>query len=174
MVGRYNDIYRVQLPIITPHVCRHTYCSNMAKSGMNPKTLQYLIDEKNRNAYFDTTQSDENISYIILKSRLVDLMNDDFRLSLFPLFIGGIQVELYDFIEKIVDTRHYYTHYGKTKEEKSLRGIDLQYAIAVLMEVLKICGIVLSSKILLTSQNRMFYKMITATSERIFGVVFLL
>ena len=25
------------------HVCRHTYCSNMAKSGMNPKTLQYLM-----------------------------------------------------------------------------------------------------------------------------------
>ena len=42
MVGRYNDIYRVQMPNITPHVCRHTYCSNMAKSGMNPKTLQYL------------------------------------------------------------------------------------------------------------------------------------
>ena len=43
MVKRYNDIYRVQLPNITPHVCRHTYCSNMAKSGMNPKTLQYLM-----------------------------------------------------------------------------------------------------------------------------------
>ncbi len=43
MVGRYNDIYRVQLPNITPHVCRHTYCSNMAKSRMNPKTLQYLM-----------------------------------------------------------------------------------------------------------------------------------
>ena len=43
MVGRYNDIYRMQLPNITPHVCRHTYCSNMAKSGMNPKTLQYLM-----------------------------------------------------------------------------------------------------------------------------------
>jgi site-specific recombinase XerD len=28
---------------ITQHVCRHTYCSNMAKSGMNPKTLQYLM-----------------------------------------------------------------------------------------------------------------------------------
>ena len=26
-----------------PHVCRHTYCSNMAKSGMNPKALQYLM-----------------------------------------------------------------------------------------------------------------------------------
>lgn len=40
---RYNDIYRVQLPKITPYVCRHTYCSNMAKAGMNPKTLQYLM-----------------------------------------------------------------------------------------------------------------------------------
>ena len=43
MVTRYNDINRVQMPNITPHVCRHTYCSNMAKSGMNPKTLQYLM-----------------------------------------------------------------------------------------------------------------------------------
>ena len=43
MVKRYNDIYREQMPKITPHVCRHTYCSNQAKSGMNPKTLQYLM-----------------------------------------------------------------------------------------------------------------------------------
>ncbi len=43
MVKRYNDIYKEQMPNITPHVCRHTYCSNMAKSGMNPKTLQYLM-----------------------------------------------------------------------------------------------------------------------------------
>lgn len=43
MVQRYNDIYRIQIPNITPHVCRHTYCSNMAKSGMNPKKLQYLM-----------------------------------------------------------------------------------------------------------------------------------
>lgn len=43
MWERYNEIYRVPLPKISPHVCRHTYCSNMAKSGMNPKTLQYLM-----------------------------------------------------------------------------------------------------------------------------------
>lgn len=42
-VAKYNRIYRVQLPKITPHICRHTYCSNMAKSGMNPKVLQYLM-----------------------------------------------------------------------------------------------------------------------------------
>ena len=40
---KYNSIYKVQMPKITPHVCRHTFCSNMAKSGMNPKTLQYIM-----------------------------------------------------------------------------------------------------------------------------------
>ena len=41
--NKYNSIYKIQLPKITPHVCRHTFCSNMAKSGMNPKTLQYIM-----------------------------------------------------------------------------------------------------------------------------------
>ena len=40
---KYNSIYKVQMPKVTPHVCRHTFCSNMAKGGMNPKTLQYLM-----------------------------------------------------------------------------------------------------------------------------------
>lgn len=31
------------MPNMPPHVCRHTYCSNMAKAGMNPKTPQYLM-----------------------------------------------------------------------------------------------------------------------------------
>lgn len=43
VVEKYNHIYRVQLPKITSHVCRHIYCSNMEKAGMNPKTLQYLM-----------------------------------------------------------------------------------------------------------------------------------
>ncbi len=43
LVEKYNEIYKVEMPKVTPHVCRHTYCSNMAKSGMNPKTLQYLM-----------------------------------------------------------------------------------------------------------------------------------
>lgn len=40
---KYNSIYKVQMPKVTPHVCRHTFCSNMAKFGMNPKTLQYIM-----------------------------------------------------------------------------------------------------------------------------------
>ena len=32
--GRYR--FRIRMPKAIPHVCRHTFCSNMAKSGMNP------------------------------------------------------------------------------------------------------------------------------------------
>ncbi len=31
------------MPKVTPHVCRHTFCSNMAKAGVNPKKLQYIM-----------------------------------------------------------------------------------------------------------------------------------
>lgn len=40
---KYNKIYKVQMPKVTPHVCRHTYCSHNASAGMNPKHLQYLM-----------------------------------------------------------------------------------------------------------------------------------
>ena len=40
---KYNKIYKKELPVITPHVARHTFCSNMAKSGVNPKKLQYIM-----------------------------------------------------------------------------------------------------------------------------------
>ena len=43
IVEKYNATYKMQMPKVTPHVCRHTFCSNMAKSGMNPKTLQYIM-----------------------------------------------------------------------------------------------------------------------------------
>lgn len=41
--NKYNNIYREPMPKVTPHVCRHTFCSNMAKAGMNPKALQYIM-----------------------------------------------------------------------------------------------------------------------------------
>lgn len=40
---KYNKIYKLQMPKVPPHVCRHTYCSNMARSGISVKTLQYLM-----------------------------------------------------------------------------------------------------------------------------------
>ncbi|MDY3920324.1 MAG: site-specific integrase, partial [Candidatus Limivivens sp.] len=41
--AKYNSIYKVQMPKVTPHVCRHTFCSRMAAARMNPKTLQYIM-----------------------------------------------------------------------------------------------------------------------------------
>ena len=53
-VEKYNKIYKDELPKITPHICRHTYCTNMAKSGMNPKTLQYLMGHSEIGVTMDT------------------------------------------------------------------------------------------------------------------------
>lgn len=54
MVKRYNDIFGIQMLNITPHVCRHTYCSNQAKAGMSPKTLQYIMGHSNIGVTFNT------------------------------------------------------------------------------------------------------------------------
>ena len=53
IVDKYNSIYKAQLPKITPHVCRHTFCTNMAKSGMNPKSLQYLMGHADADTTFN-------------------------------------------------------------------------------------------------------------------------
>ena len=54
MVHWYNDIFREQMPNITPHVCCHTYCSLQAKAGMYPKTLQYLMDHSDISVTMNT------------------------------------------------------------------------------------------------------------------------
>lgn len=43
LLDKYNATHEEQLPRITPHVLRHTFCTRMAERGMNPKTLQYLM-----------------------------------------------------------------------------------------------------------------------------------
>ena len=40
---KYNREHALQLPPIITHICRHTFCSNMARQGMNPKTIQYIM-----------------------------------------------------------------------------------------------------------------------------------
>ena len=47
MVKKYNKLHKDQLPNITPHSFRHTYCTNMANKGMNPNTLQYIMGHAN-------------------------------------------------------------------------------------------------------------------------------
>lgn len=78
------------------------------------------------------TQMDKNCNFIILVSRLNDLL------------IGkgdGLFCEYYiendKYAQTIADTRHYYTHYGKSKESKALKGDDLLEAIYILRVLLE-------------------------------------
>jgi len=32
---------------MTPHTLRHTFCTNLANAGMNPKALQYIMGHSN-------------------------------------------------------------------------------------------------------------------------------
>ncbi len=48
LADKYNACHEEPLPkIFTPHVLRHTFCTNMACAGMNPKVLQYIMGHKN-------------------------------------------------------------------------------------------------------------------------------
>ena len=78
------------------------------------------------------TQMDKNCNFIILVSRLNDLL------------IGksdGLFCEYYiendGYAQTIADTRHYYTHYGKSKEAKALKGSDLLESIYILRVLLE-------------------------------------
>ena len=51
---RINNHYTEKLPRITPHVCRHTFCSKMARRGMNAKNLQYIMGHSEIGITLDT------------------------------------------------------------------------------------------------------------------------
>lgn len=48
LVKKYNKHNTDQLPeTTTPHTMRHTFCTDMANAGMNPKALQYIMGHSN-------------------------------------------------------------------------------------------------------------------------------
>ena len=67
LVEKYNKKHEEVLPVVTtPHTLRHTFCTNMANAGMNPKALQYLMGHANitmtlnyyAHATFDSAQAE--------------------------------------------------------------------------------------------------------------------
>ena len=67
LVEKYNTSHEEALPAVTtPHTLRHTFCTNMANAGMNPKALQYLMGHANitmtlnyyAHATFDSAQAE--------------------------------------------------------------------------------------------------------------------
>lgn len=50
LVKKYNKCHEEALPnVTTPHTLRHTFCTNLANAGMNPKALQYIMGHSNIN-----------------------------------------------------------------------------------------------------------------------------
>lgn len=43
VVKSYNEVHDNQLPNITPHMFRHTFCTRLISSGMDIKSVQYLM-----------------------------------------------------------------------------------------------------------------------------------
>ena len=43
MIASYNKSHSEKLPRITPHVCRHTFCTNKLYDGLDLKSLQYVM-----------------------------------------------------------------------------------------------------------------------------------
>lgn len=78
------------------------------------------------------TQKDENCKYIILVSRLNDLLIGQYD-GMFWDYYGTNP----EFAQTVADTRHYYTHYGKSKEKKALKGDKLIDAIGILSLLLE-------------------------------------
>lgn len=49
LVKKYDKRHKEDkaLPNITPHTLRHTFCTRLANTGMNPKALQYIMGHSN-------------------------------------------------------------------------------------------------------------------------------
>lgn len=43
VVKSYNEVHDNKLPNITPHMFRHTFCTRLISSGMDIKSVQYLM-----------------------------------------------------------------------------------------------------------------------------------
>lgn len=43
IVKKFNKNHEEQLPNITPHILRHTFCTKLAQMNMNPKNPQYIM-----------------------------------------------------------------------------------------------------------------------------------
>lgn len=49
LVREYNGKRDIQLPAISPHILRHTYCTRLAEAGTDLKTMQYLMGHSDIN-----------------------------------------------------------------------------------------------------------------------------
>ena len=136
---KYNDMptEMIFLNIVQAIETFHSRFFYNDKKKNYVKSVQERFGSKNnfdsiKKLLLNDTQMDENCNYIILVSRLNDLFIGKYD-GLFYEFYGDDPL----YAQTIADTRHYYTHYGKSKESKALKGDDLVDAIYILRWLLE-------------------------------------
>lgn len=77
-------------------------------------------------------QDEKHSKAIVLKSRLGYLF-----LARFQYIFSYLGYKMTKFIDMVVDTRNYYTHYSQAKEDKIFSGDELSYVNGILMGVLQ-------------------------------------
>lgn len=113
-------------------------CDKLSIYKKNVKELLNQVPEAERDQhgknFLSAAQTNKCVDYIILKSRLCDLFVCNFKYS-----FSNIYDEKYPYtlIDAIVDTRHYLTHYSAAKEQKALKGKDLESAVIIMRQVLE-------------------------------------
>lgn len=73
--NKFNNQNRDIYLNVTPHTCRHTYCSNMARAGMKPKVLQYLMGHSSITTTLDIYTELEEEDAVAEVVRLMDMEN---------------------------------------------------------------------------------------------------
>ena len=91
---KYNKEHLLQLPLITPHICRHTFCSMCAGAGLSPKTLQMIMGHSSieftlnvythleagniKEQFFNMAQSKQYNFYSLDRAPAVVSLNNDY------------------------------------------------------------------------------------------------
>lgn len=70
-VDKYNRLHPIQLPNVTPHILRHTFCTNCINAGMNVKSVQYLMGHATSAMTLDV-YADSNLDKVKQDMQLLD------------------------------------------------------------------------------------------------------
>ena len=63
MQKRFEKLYGSCIPHVTPHVLRHTFCTNLQQAGIDVKSLQYLMGHSNVSVTLDVyTHTDSDFA----------------------------------------------------------------------------------------------------------------
>ena len=63
MQKKFEKLYGPCIPHVTPHVLRHTFCTNLQQAGIDVKSLQYLMGHSNVSVTLDVyTHTDSDFA----------------------------------------------------------------------------------------------------------------